>query len=133
MAILSLFSARISVDGRALKEFDADGPEDNSAAKSIVKYVQAPMDAASSIEFQQAKEYRMSFEAIGVKFVTDGNTVGGFICSKEDFGRRSRNRKLALHGMLVHDKNGAVKWPLQFSKLNYSMASTFKCQQLLLY
>ncbi|KAL8826110.1 MAG: hypothetical protein Q9170_007530 [Blastenia crenularia] len=130
MAVVNLLTAQILVDGNPLPEYNDDDPDETALPKTIIRYIEAPTDAAFSVCHSISKDFQMTGEGLDFVFKMDGKEVIRSFCSIESFTRRTEDTCKVIDGLPVRDESGAVHLrPFRFSridigKLEGSMSST---------
>ncbi|KAL8930201.1 MAG: hypothetical protein Q9208_000818 [Pyrenodesmia sp. 3 TL-2023] len=120
MAVLDKLKAEIHVNGQPLPEYNNDDPEEDCGPQTVVRYVEAPTDAAFAIPVRISPDYQMTSEGIIFKFEADGKRLSKKIVSQKELQGRASDKEIVVSGKRGKYDNGALnRRPLQFTEINF--------------
>lgn len=120
MAVLDKLEADVRVDGQPLLEYENNDPEEDSRPQTVVKYVEAPTDAAFAIHVRISKDYQMTSEGVIFMFEADGKGLTKKTVAQEELHGRASDKEVVVNGRRGRYESGALnRRPLRFTEINF--------------
>jgi hypothetical protein len=106
MAVLSHFEATVSVNGRALPEYDPDDEDDQGGAQepnTVVKYIESVSDVEFKLDYMIKPTYSLDCGFLSWETQIDGEHANAWMVPEAKFSQRKRG------DIIISTCNGVYK------------------------